>query len=233
MDKKRSIVLLIIILAFIIAIILSIFYYKDKYSVYFETGTNDVFLTKYVDKNKKVNKPINPTKEGYVFVEWQLDGKKYDFDAEINNDTILTAKWVKEEYITIKFDTNTSEKIKSKKILKGSKIDDLPVIYKNDYNFIGWYYNNNLYSDEKIYNDITLVANFEPIPRELKIGDIVKIVGSYSASAYNPQDIHSVAIGWEREILYILSDAENLYAVGYDNEVTGFFKASSIELITN
>ena len=233
MDKKRIIVLLIIVFIFIVAITLSIFYYKGKYSVYFETGTNDVFLTKYVGKNKKINKPIEPTKEGYVFVEWQLNGEKYDFDTEIKKDTVLTAKWVKEEYITISFDTNTDEKIKSKKIIKGSKIDNLPQVYKEGYDFNGWYFNDSLYIDEELYKDTTLVANFKQVKKELKIGDLVKIVGNYSAKAYNPENIHSTAIGWERQIINILPDAENSYVGGYEDEVTGYFKEDSIEFISN
>lgn len=48
--SKRKIAVIIIVLIFVFAIILSIFYYKDKYCISFETGNNEKILTKYVSK---------------------------------------------------------------------------------------------------------------------------------------------------------------------------------------
>ena len=231
MERKRIIITCIIVLVFIIAIIFSIVHYNGKYSVYFETGTNDIFLTRYVSENDKVSEPPTPDKEGYLFKEWQLNGKKYDFDTEIKSDTVLTAKWVKEEYVTINFDTNSDEVIEPKKILKGEGIDNLPILNKDNYKFIGWFLNDKLYNNEEIYDDVTLVAKFEmnKIINTYKIGDIVKIIGSYSDSAYSLYDYNSLAIGWEREIIDIIEDGEFPYAVGYNDEITGYFKVTSIE----
>lgn len=232
MDKKRVVAILIFVFIFFIAIILSIIHYNGKYSVYFETGTSDVFLTRYVSKNDKVVEPPIPNKDGYIFKEWQLNGKKYDFDEQIKSDTVLTAKWVKEEYVTITFDTSSDDELESRKILKGEPIDDLPILYKDNYKFIGWFLNDELYNNEEIYNDITLVARFEmnEINNNYKIGDTVKIVGKYSDSAYSKYDYNSLAIGWEREIVNIIEDSEFPYAIGYNDEITGYFKVTSIEL---
>ena len=117
MDKKRLIVLIIIVILFSIAIVLSFLYHEGKYKVSFETGTDDVILTQYVSKNSKVNKPLEPEKEGYIFIEWQLKGTTYDFDTEVKDNIILSAKWLKEDYITVEFNTNTKEKIDSIKIV--------------------------------------------------------------------------------------------------------------------
>lgn len=233
MDKKRLIVISIFIMIFIIAIIVSSLYYNDKYSVYFETGTDEAILTKYVKKNDKVEQPIEPTKEGYVFKEWQLDGQYYDFDTEIKKDTVLTAKWVKEEYITINFNTNSEYNIESKKILKGDIIDELPESFKEEYEFIGWYLNNKLYNNEEIYDDIELSAEYknETINTTYKVGDKIKITGNYSDSSKSLYAYNKKAIGWEREIIDILENSEYPYVVGNQSGVTGFFKASSIERI--
>lgn len=37
--------------------------------------------------------PNNPTREGYTFVEWQLDGKTFDFGTLLNKDITLVAVW--------------------------------------------------------------------------------------------------------------------------------------------
>ena len=230
MDKKRIVVIFTFILIFVIAIILSIVYYNDKYSVYFETGTNDILLTKYVKRNGKIEEPITPTKDGYVFKEWQLNGKKYDFDSGVESDTVLTAKWVKEEYVTINFETGTNEKIESMKVLKGEKIDNLPIINRDNYEFLGWFLYDSLYNNEEVYDDITLIAKYQmnKINNNYNVGDIVEIIGKYSESAYKVDAIHSKAIGWKRKIIAIIEDGEYPYMVGNEYGVTGFFKAESL-----
>ncbi|MBR6690700.1 MAG: InlB B-repeat-containing protein [Bacilli bacterium] len=231
MDKKRLIVIIIFIVLFMMAIIASLLYYNGKYSVYFETGTDEVILTKYVKRNDKVEEPIEPTKEGYVFKEWQLDGKTYNFDSRIKKDTVLTAKWIKEEYISITFNTNTNETIKSKKILKGDTLSELPVANKENYEFIGWSLNNNLYNNEQIYDDIELTAEYknDTINTTYKVGDVVKVIGNYSNSSTSSNAYNKRAIGWERQIINIIINSEFPYVVGNENGVTGFFKANAIE----
>ena len=44
--------------------------------------------------------PKAPTKEGYTFAGWQLDGKKYDFSKPVTEDITLVAKWKKKEEST-------------------------------------------------------------------------------------------------------------------------------------
>lgn len=235
MDKKRTIILLIFIILFISAVLASLLYYSNKYSISFETGTNEIILTKYVSKNKRVSKPVEPIKEGYVFKEWQLNGETFDFDNVITNDIILTAKWVKEEYITVIFNTDSEYKIENKDILKGEALVELPIPIKENYKFVGWYLNDNLYSNQKLYDDVILTARYvkEELNIIYEVGDKVKIVGNYASSAYSNyyQDFHKSAIGWEREILGIIEDSEFPYIIGNKNGVTGFFKKTSIKKI--
>lgn len=232
MDKKRFIVVISFIILFLIAIIISFMYYDDKLSVSFETGTTEEILSKYVSKNSKVEEPITPTKEGYVFVEWQLNGETYNFDNEVKENIILSAKWAKEEYVTINFDTDSINIIESKKILKGSSINDLPIPIKEDHEFIGWYLSDELYTDQDINSDITLVAKYktDTINPLYTVGSKVLITGNYSNSSYSDNAYNTKAIGWNREILYIIEDSNYPYAVGDSTGVTGYFKANSIEL---
>lgn len=37
--------------------------------------------------------PNNPTREGYTFVEWQLDGKSFDFGTTLDKSITLVAIW--------------------------------------------------------------------------------------------------------------------------------------------
>ena len=232
MDKKRIVIILIIILMFSLAITGSYIYYNDKYIVYFETGTNESIMPKYASKNDKISAPITPTKDGYVFVEWQLNGKTYDFNEKITSDTVLTAKWLKEDYVTINFVTNSNDVIESKKVLKGNIIDKLPVPNKDGYEFIGWYYNDKLYESQEVYNDLILTAEYknDKINTTYKVGDMVLIIGKYSNTSKFSSAKNKKAIGWKRKILDIIDNAEFPYVVGDDSGITGFFKASSIEI---
>lgn len=234
MDKKRFVVIIMFIIIFMAIIFASSLYYNDKYSVYFETGTDDGILTQYVEKNEIVNEPIEPKKEGYIFKEWQLNGETYNFDSKVNSDTILTAKWIKEEYITISFNTNSDYKIDSIKILKGDIINNLPVSIKEDYEFIGWYLNDELYTEVELYSDVTLNAQYKnsTINTTYKIEDSVKIIGKYSNSSRSLYAYNKKAIGWERKIINIIPNCEYPYVIGDSTGVTGFFKANAIEKIT-
>ncbi len=223
--------MMIFIIVFILAIILSCFYYKDKYIVSFETGTDESILTQYIKENSKVVEPTEPKKKGYIFVEWQLNGEKYDFNELVNSNLILSAKWIKEEYINVKYVSNSTYNIEPIKILKGNSINNLPIVYKDGYEFIGWYLNDKLYENEIINDDVTLIAHYNQINvvPDYKIGDRVLIVGNYSNSAYSNEANYDIAIGWNRVILDIFEDSKYPYMIGNENGVTGFFKDTSIK----
>jgi len=228
MSKKRIIILIIFILLFFISIAYSVFYYSKRFVVKFETGTDEKILNQYLLRGEKIKKPETPKKEGYVFVEWDSNGENYDFNNKVKENIILSAKWIKEEYIKINFETNTLYELDSIKILKGEVLDELPNVIKEGYEFIGWYLKDELYDGRKLYSDTTLTAHFKEKEEEFKVGDIVYIVGPYSSSCMN-NDYNVLAIGWDRVILDILEDSENPYVVGNENGVTGFFKANSLK----
>jgi len=68
-----------------------------KYTVTFETNGGTKIEEQEVLENTKATKPADPTKDGYTFVEWQLNKKAYNFDNEVTKDITLKAKWKKVE----------------------------------------------------------------------------------------------------------------------------------------
>lgn len=232
MSKKRLIILLIIIFIFLISIALSFIYYENKIEVSFETGTLDKILPKYINEGDVISEPPTPTKDGYIFINWLNNNEEFDFNTPIYKNITLCANWLKEEYITIKYITNSNYEMESIKILKGSSINNLPDAFKDGYEFIGWYINDNLYNGEIINDDTALIAHYKntDINTTYKVGDKVLITGSYSDSAYSKYSYNSKAIGWYREILEIYEDGNYPYMVGDISGTTGFFKASSISL---
>lgn len=73
----------------------------ETYTVKFNTNGGSTISAVQVTANGKITKPADPTREGYKFVSWQVNGKDFDFDTEVTQDMTLTAKWEKEDATTV------------------------------------------------------------------------------------------------------------------------------------
>jgi hypothetical protein len=47
----------------------------------------------FVNAGERFNEPVNPIKEGYTFIEWRLNGVKYDFTSPVNENITLAAHY--------------------------------------------------------------------------------------------------------------------------------------------
>ena len=68
---------------------------RKTFTITFNSNGGTKVASQNVFEGEKISLPTNPTKSGYTFVEWQLDGKKYNFDNEVVNDIELKAIWKK------------------------------------------------------------------------------------------------------------------------------------------
>jgi len=117
----------------------------NQYTVSYVTGEGASTLeSDTYDFNAALNRPTNPTKEGYRFAGWTLNGADFVFDDKKMpaNDIELVAKWTPNEY-TISFNKN-SNKVTSGSIEAINMIYDEDVIIPNHnyviegYTFAGW-----------------------------------------------------------------------------------------------
>ncbi|KXA31884.1 hypothetical protein HMPREF3229_00013 [Peptoniphilus harei] len=70
----------------------------EKVKVTFDSDGGSKVNPIEVEKGKTVNEPSPaPKKDGFKFVEWQKDGKKFDFSKAINEEVELKAKWEEEK----------------------------------------------------------------------------------------------------------------------------------------
>ena len=77
-----------------------------------------------IKNGETLTEPLAPTRDGYTFVEWTLDDKKYDFTQTITKDIILKATWEKQETTTKKAETTASSiKTTTKTPNNTSKLD--------------------------------------------------------------------------------------------------------------
>lgn len=142
---------------------------EDKFTVTFETD-GVVYANKTVEKDKLLSEPTDPTKEGYDFISWQLDGKDFDFSTKITKDITLIATWEKKVTNTttirhkITFDSNGGTSVSSKLAVKGTTVAKPKNPTRSGYTFLGWYLNNTLYNFSKgVYDNITLVAKWQQV----------------------------------------------------------------------
>ena len=71
----------------------------EFYVVTFQDGEGNKLGEQLVEDGT-ATAPTAPTKKGYTFAGWQLDGKKYDFSTKVTKDITLVAVWKKKEEST-------------------------------------------------------------------------------------------------------------------------------------
>ncbi len=67
------------------------------YTVSFNSDGGTEVASQSVLAGEIVEQPADPEKENYNFIEWQLEGKAYDFAQPVNGDIVLTAVYEKKE----------------------------------------------------------------------------------------------------------------------------------------
>ena len=114
-----------------------------------------------VKKGKKVEKPTDPIREGYTFLEWQLDGKSYDFSKKVKSNLTLVAIYSDNESPIITLNTPQNVKYENN-LITWDKVDNAK---SYNVNIDGSIYNttSNSYSysvdlKEKGFVTITIVA---------------------------------------------------------------------------
>ena len=66
---------------------------ETKYTVTFDSNGGSKVSNKTVVSGNTVSKPTDPTRSGYEFLGWYLNGSKFDFSTKITKNITLVAKW--------------------------------------------------------------------------------------------------------------------------------------------
>ena len=155
---------------------------SKSYVVTFNTYGGSKIANKYVNENNTIKKPTDPVRNGYIFKEWQLNGKKYDFNTKIRSNITLDAVYTidNREIYTIEFDTKGGNNIKTQMVRSGEKVVVPSNPVKNGYKFSNWIYNNKIYNfDTKVSSNMTLEAVY--VKKETKPQYINKKIREYSS----------------------------------------------------
>ena len=153
-----------------------------QYKVTFNSDGGTKVAQQFIEEGKVASMPTNPKKNGYTFVEWQLNGKKYNFNTQVTKDITLKAKWKKVEQqvqpttpvpapaepapvplkeYTITFNSDGGTTIESQTVKEGNKVTRPTDPIKTDYAFIEWQLNGTTYNFETaVTSNITLTAKW-------------------------------------------------------------------------
>lgn len=137
-----------------------------KFEVSFDLNyPGGTLLTREVKKGETVEKPTDPLREGYLFLDWYLDledEEAFDFITPITNDIILLAKWeavLLPDQVLVIFDYQYDNKREEFIVNIGSLLDEVVPGEREGYLFEGWFYEADLFDFETaIEEEITLYA---------------------------------------------------------------------------
>ena len=112
---------------------------ENEYTVKFDSDGGSSVASQKVKYNGTATKPTNPTKKGYVFDKWTLNGKAYDFSTKVTSDITLKANW-KGNTFTVDFDSDGGSTVNSQIVESGKTAQKPTDPKKTDGSvFVGWF----------------------------------------------------------------------------------------------
>ena len=134
----------------------------ETYTVTFETNGGSVIEALSIEDGKKIEKPADPTKEGFTFAGWYSDEaleSAWDFETAVKKDIKLYAKWdenKKEDKtvkIVISFETNEGSSIDNLAFDAGKTAEAPKAPEKTGFDFAGWFKDSELTQEFNFESD--------------------------------------------------------------------------------
>ena len=103
--------------------------------VTFDSAGGTAVSSQTIRAGETVKRPDDPTRDGYTFVEWQLNGKTFDFNSTVNSKITLVAVWEEAAYTFFIEDDGDEQGLQYNIIIyEGSKIisDKVDGVFSDD-----------------------------------------------------------------------------------------------------
>ena len=188
-NKTKTTVIALICIAIVVILIAFIIMGNKTYKVSFNTNGGSYITAQTIKKGAKVNRPSNPTRDGYTFVEWQLNEKTYDFNSAVSSDITLDAVWSQDEVTTkYKITFNVDGQTKTVEVSDINQLDLQTLGFEEKKGYeINWYLNGKKYDFTKqLTDDVTLEGKYEKI---------VSYTVTFDSAGGNKVASQTVAIG--------------------------------------
>ncbi|WP_052306579.1 InlB B-repeat-containing protein [Acetivibrio clariflavus] len=112
----------------------------NRYTITFDSNGGSPVEAITQDYGTEVKAPTAPTKSGYRFVGWQLNGENYTFTTMPAENITLVAVWSNIPIYTVSFDANGGTvETTSKTVFAGSSYGELPIPEYGSQFFLGWF----------------------------------------------------------------------------------------------
>ena len=132
-----------------------------KYTVTFNSNGGSNVSSQTVSEGGKVSKPSNPTKSGYNFSGWTLNGVAYNFNSAVKSNITLTATWTAKQNYTVTFNSNGGSNVSSQAVVEGNKATQPANPTREGYTFSSWTLNGAAYNfNSAVNSNITLTATW-------------------------------------------------------------------------
>ena len=138
-----------------------------EYTVTFDTQGGTPVASQTVTENGTVTRPADPTRDGYTFKGWTLDGQPYDFGTPVTADITLTAVWEENtppapvmHKVTVKPNNGSNPTVYE--VEDGQPFTQPADPTRDGYTFNGWTLDGEPYDfSQPVTGDITLEAQWE------------------------------------------------------------------------
>ncbi|MGE7945808.1 InlB B-repeat-containing protein [Lysinibacillus sp. NPDC093688] len=141
---------------------------SPNYNVTFDSNGGSTVSSQTVAYKKLLQAPSSPEKEGFIFAGWYRDKElttAWDFAKdEVTSNTILYAKWTKDNYI-VTFNTNGGSKVSSQTVGYKELVKTPSISVTEGYTFAGWYNDKELtkawnFAKDVVTENLTLYARW-------------------------------------------------------------------------
>lgn len=120
-----------------------------------------------IEKGSLVLEPEIEEKEGYKFLGWHLNNSLFDFEQPIEEDLMLDGYFeeLKADVVLVTF--IAKGEITTVEVQKNTAVEEPKPPFKEGYEFIGWFLEDNLYDfEDLVTNEIDLVAQWYELEPE-------------------------------------------------------------------
>ena len=76
------------------------------YTVFFDSNYGSFVESQNIENGTNAIKPVDPIKENFKFLYWELNNEEYDFNSPVTSNITLIAKWEEAGVHTHFYSTN-------------------------------------------------------------------------------------------------------------------------------
>ena len=162
--KKKIAYVIGAIVAILIVIVIVLVLNNQKYVVTFDMQNGEPKFEQLVKRGNRVYEPSDPKRKDNIFLGWYEGNELYDFTKVVKYNMTLVAKWEKDDYVKVSFETVGGNTIEPISVKKGSKVTRPIDPKKTGHTFKMWTLNGVAFDFETpITEDITLLATYEDV----------------------------------------------------------------------